>query len=54
MGECPVNLLVGTEVEVFGGHSERALVIERDAVHSYQCRDQLKCRSGISSNALAQ
>ncbi len=54
MGECPVNFVVGTEVEVVGGHPQRALVIERDAVHSYQCCDQLKCRSGISSNALAQ
>ena len=42
MGEWPVDLLVGTEVEAFGGHSQRTLVIERDAVHSYQCRDQFE------------
>ncbi len=46
MGEWPVDLLVGTEVEAFGGHSQRALIIERDAVHSYQCRDQFEVQVG--------
>ena len=54
MGEWPVDFFVATEVETFGRHSQRPLVIARDVVYSYQCRDSSKCRSGINSNALAQ
>ena len=41
-----MDLLIATEVETFGGHSQGPLVIERDAVPSYQCRGQFEVQVG--------
>ena len=35
LGMSTQCLQFGTELEALGGHSQRPLVIERDAIHSY-------------------
>ena len=44
----------GVEMENLGGQAARTAVIEGDAIHADQGRDQLETQSGMNARALAQ